>query len=213
MNLRILAYLISAFCHPLLLPTAVCAVCFYAVPLEMFVLPQTLKAFWLLIMAIMTFIVPMVGILLYYFIGSIQSLSMADRKDRLYPFILTTCVYAMSTWLLMQDVRLAYLPLLAWFLGGVTVTLAVVTCITFYWKVSAHSAGMMGVVGLWAGLAYRFSEPNLLYLAMGTLVLAGIVMSARLYLNAHTPNQISVGAVLGFGINYVCTLLAVIFFM
>lgn len=134
---------------------------------------------------------------------------MNNRQDRFFPFVLTTCIYGICTWLLFFDERLAYTPLLGWFLGGVTLTLATVTGITFYWKVSAHSAGIMGIVGLWAGLAFHFPEAILLYLTLGTLVLGGILMTARLYLNAHTPQQITVGAWIGFSLNYLTTVIGV----
>jgi membrane-associated phospholipid phosphatase len=35
-----------------------------------------------------------------------------------------------------------------------------------------------------------------------TLVLAGMLMSARLQLNAHTPRQVLIGAVAGFAIAF-----------
>lgn len=208
MNFRILAFGVSVLCHPLLLPTFVCVVCFYVVSLRSFLLPESQKIFWVALIFMMTFGVPMLGILLYYFLGTIKSLMMDSRQDRFFPFVLTTCIYGMSTWLLVYDVRIAYLPLLVWFLGGVTVTLAIITVITFYWKVSAHSAGIMGIVGLWFGLACHSQEVILLYLAVVTILIAGLLMTARLYLNAHNIRQISVGGGVGFVINFLSAFIA-----
>jgi len=65
-----------------------------------------------------------------------------------------------------------------------------------------HAIGIMGLVGILMPLNKESDNVLLLWATIGVVVLAGIVMSARLQLNAHTPRQILVGALSGFLIGF-----------
>jgi membrane-associated phospholipid phosphatase len=43
---------------------------------------------------------------------------------------------------------------------------------------------------------------SLLWPTLIVLIVAGLVMSARLYLNAHTPREVLYGALAGFSIGF-----------
>ncbi len=45
-------------------------------------------------------------------------------------------------------------------------------------------------------------QSYLLWPTAAVIVVAGLVMSARLYLDAHTPRQVMIGGVVGFGIGF-----------
>lgn len=211
MHFKILALTFSVVFHPLLLPTLVCLVVFYLVPIPPLWIPEKAKAVMLLLVFVMTFVAPNLGILLYYFFGTVKSLQMHSREDRFYPFIFTTCLYAIITYLFAtaKSEIFQFVQVLVWFLGGVTITLLVVSVVTFYWKISAHSAGIAGVLGFWFALAYRYQEAYLLYPVLATLLLAGFLLTCRLYLNAHTLAQIGAGFGVGFVINFCTVLVAV----
>jgi len=207
-NLKTASLAISAFCHPLLLPTGACAYMFYVMPIKPLWVPESMKGYLLLVIFMMTFIAPMLGIVLYYLNGTVKTFMMDSRQDRLMPFVLTTCLYAMATYLFATSQAFSLVPLLAWFIGGITLTLAFITCITFYWKISAHSTGIMGIVGFWFGVAYRYQDTGLLYPIAAMLLLAGVLMSARMYLQAHTPAQILAGGAIGLVVNLCAVLIA-----
>jgi hypothetical protein len=204
MTLKNIALLVSVILHPLLLPTLVCTVVFYGISLEALLVPENAKPLVLLMIFMMTFVAPALGILLYYFTGSIKSLTMQDRKDRFYPFVLTTGIYVGFTFLLAtsEGSIFIFLNLLVSFLAGVSATLIVITFVTFYWQISAHGAGIAGVVGFWFALACRYQQTELMYAFVITLFLMGLLLSCRLYLNAHNPAQIWAGVGVGFIINF-----------
>lgn len=83
------------------------------------------------------------------------------------------------------------------------VTCMVITSsiVTIFYKVSVHSIGVWGIVGILVPLN-RATEGLLLYPLAGCLVIAGIVMSARLSLDAHVPREVLVGALIGFAIGF-----------
>lgn len=91
----------------------------------------------------------------------------------------------------------------------VVVTLLVVsgTLATFFAKVSIHSLAMTGLLGVLLVLS-RVEDSGALFIptVMVTL-LSGVVMSARLYLNAHTLREVIWGSVLGFCVSVVAMIL------
>lgn len=202
MKLQNLARVISAVLHPLLLPTMAFLLLFYIVPLTSFPIDPVLKRWLTLFIFLLSFLIPITCILGCYLFGFIDDLFMEDPKDRRIPFIITTVFYAMLSWrfIFFADFWL-YLPVLGVVFGGITLSLFLVTIITFFWKISAHSVGICGVAGVLLGLGYKFDEPQLLYPLLATIILAGALMSARLYLNVHTPLQVLAGCMLGFWIS------------
>lgn len=58
-----------------------------------------------------------------------------------------------------------------------------------------------GIVGILLPLN-KISNGLFLIPTVTFIVLAGLVMSSRLILNAHTPREILVGSLLGFGVGF-----------
>lgn len=73
------------------------------------------------------------------------------------------------------------------------------TVCTFFFKVSIHSLGWAGLVGIVLPLNNATNGTLLLPTAV-LIVIAGVVMSARLKLNVHTPKEVMVGGLAGFAI-------------
>lgn len=73
--------------------------------------------------------------------------------------------------------------------------------VTYFWQISVHSASIGGLLSLMILLNIHINN-ELMFACMMLLIIAvGIVMSARLYLNAHSIWQVLAGFVLGFGLN------------
>ncbi len=83
----------------------------------------------------------------------------------------------------------------------VTLLVAISTLITFFYKISIHSLSMWGAVGIVLPLN-KIVEGSLLWPTAAIIAIAGLVMSSRLFLNAHTPREILLGAVVGFSIGF-----------
>ncbi len=89
----------------------------------------------------------------------------------------------------------------------VTALVVAATAITFFYKISVHSLAMWGGIGIIMPLNKAIEQTYLLWPTALIIVAAGAVMSARLYLNAHTPRQIMMGALVGFGIGFLGVIL------
>lgn len=146
----------------------------------------------------MTCLAPITGILFFYSTRGLDNLTLREKEDRILPFFLATLFYLVTTCLFAFNSPFNQLPILPITIGAVTLALALLTFITFFWKISAHSLGASGIIGFLLGISYKFSLEELLYPILVTIILAGGLMSARLYLNTHTPLQILAGSLLGF---------------
>jgi membrane-associated phospholipid phosphatase len=87
-------------------------------------------------------------------------------------------------------------------LASISLSLALVTLISVFWKISAHSVGISGIAGFLFGFYYKYADQQLFYPILAIILIAGLLMSARLALNAHNPMQIFVGALLGWSISF-----------
>jgi len=73
--------------------------------------------------------------------------------------------------------------------------------ITLTYKISVHTVGIWGLNGMMLPLN-KITEGTLLFPTVTILLVAGAVMSSRLFLNAHTPREVLVGALVGFGVGF-----------
>jgi membrane-associated phospholipid phosphatase len=68
---------------------------------------------------------------------------------------------------------------------------------TLFFKVSVHSIGIWGLIGISVLLTKMTGLDELLYLSIALIFLAGIIMSARLQLGVHTSREVMWGSIVG----------------
>ena len=150
---------------------------------------------------ITTFLIPALTVIMFKLTKVIKDLHMKDRKDRVMPFMFISIFYLIVSFMIEGQQWMT--PLLNLTFLAITAVVLLTNGITFKWKISAHAAGVFGLLGFVLALQKVFPSTNQLYfpllLAIG---LCGVVSWARLYLNAHTPKEILGGAVLGFSLCY-----------
>lgn len=199
--------------HPLLMPTILFTILFYYAPtafqhldqynqgatVGVFGLHISIKLGLLLLLFNFTFLLPAYLIYILYRFGSIRSLRLETLADRRQPYLLTTLVYTILC--VFFALRMRQIPELALILMSITFCIAMVTLISLYWQISAHSVGVSGTLGAVLGILIKYHEYSLFGPLLVVVVLTGYVSSARLHLNAHTPSQILAGLALGFGVS------------
>jgi membrane-associated phospholipid phosphatase len=193
---RNIANFVSIVMHPLLMPTIVFFVIFNFAPSLIRPISDSMVNILLLGIFITTFLLPLLSIGILRYSNTITDLEMQDRNERVIPFIFITIFYGITTYMLLPKLRLNEVIMLV--MMGITGIVFLVTVITFLWKISAHSAGISGAVGFIMALNFRFPQASLLYPLLTLVLLSGMVMSARLYLDSHTPKEILGGCLLGF---------------
>ncbi len=175
------------------------------------------KALILLTLSVffITLVLPLLSILMMKYLGLIRDLEMQDRKDRIIPMVLTGIFYL---WLFYNfykryDMHPAYTS----FILGATIALFVAFFINNFMKISLHATGMGGLIGfialsMWMFTDSKFnvslSDAQTLQVSMNavlicTILIAGLVCSARLYLKAHVLRDIAGGLFIGIAAQFI----------
>jgi membrane-associated phospholipid phosphatase len=197
-----LARVVSVVFHPLLIPTYLFALLGFYFPLALYPINgNTLRAFLILVFA-MTFILPALNIFFFTITGSIQSVQMKNRKERVLPFLLIFLLYVAVTFLMFYKVRVSADDSLMKFFFIIDALVLASFVITLFYKVSVHALAMAGLLGILLPLAKVSEDGQLFIPLLFSLVINGSVMSARLQLSAHTPREVFTGAVIGFSIGF-----------
>jgi len=198
----LLAHIISAVFQPLLMPTLVFYTVLYHIDNST---NLTEEGQWrvLTLIFLTTCLIPVMFILLFRFMGVIKDLQMTDRRDRRMPFLFVTIFYLAVTYIFHEQWPLERNPLLSTSLIAIAAVVVVTNLITYFWKISAHAAGVVGWLGFVVVFSNMYPGMNSLLMPMvAAILLSGIVIWARLYLNAHRPIETLVGSALGFVICY-----------
>ena len=192
---RIIALVLSVVFQPLLMPTLVFGVLFFAVP-QATTLPEVIKLRLFYLVTVATLLIPMVLMIGMRWSGLVRSLHFEELKDRRVPFLIITLFYLLTTLFLQQKSDLN--PILWQGMGVMTVAVAFLTAVSFFWKMSAHMTGLGGLLAVVWVMGSYFSTFSVVYLLLLSLGLSGIVASSRLYLDAHRPVEVYAGLLVGF---------------
>lgn len=124
----------------------------------------------------------------------IDSLEMENRDDRLGPlFIMILFLYA--TLRFFNKIQL--FSIFSFYLTTVIVVTILAFIITFFWKISLHSLGWGNLIASLFIFTTASMRMYLLYF-IASIVIAGIVATARLKLKSHSNSQIYLGFAMGF---------------
>ena len=179
--------------HPLLMPLIGYFILFNS-GTYLNLAPAELQRFLYIFVFAGTFLLPVLTIPLFYFFGKISSLDLENRKERHLP-ILVTAIFYYFTFYLIKSLPLAHI--LITFLLSSFVSVMLTLIITLRWKISAHMIGLGGISSLILIISLFF-KTNLEFYFIISIIIAGIVGSARLFLNKHNLLQVSVGYLVGF---------------
>ncbi len=151
-----------------------------------------------------TFVIPLSGIVVLKFTRTIGNLQMDDRKERFFPFLFISLFYGVTTFLFWQKFR--FPPFVINTLISISGTLVLLTVVTLYWKISAHTTAISGAAGIYAAFLFGIDPGTIHYALAVVIFFMGAVGAARLKLNAHTTQQVWVGYVVGFLFNFITIL-------
>jgi len=207
---KALAVLISVIFHPLWWPSLGLYILLVLNPYLFGVGSPGGRATLILQVFGLTFILPVVSMLLMKRLELISSIQLKERMDRIGPYIVTMIFYF---WLYLSIRRDAAVPLVYnIFIFGGLITLCLIFLINLFIKISAHTAVMGALLAMTWITFNLFSNETFAVALPGrelttwpwetaliwVIAVAGIVGTSRLYLKAHTLKEIYLGYVLGF---------------
>ena len=187
---------VSYLLHPLLLPSYSLLILFNMQVYFSAAIPSKAKWMIAVLIFITTCLLPMLFSALMSRLGIIRSLQMNSREERIWPFVITAIFYYLGYYLLLQ---LNLSPVFILFMLGAFISVVAGLITSFFWKISVHMIGMGGLAGAFTSLSLKLMlDMPLLIIIL--ILLSGLTGFARLKLGAHSPAQVLVGFIAGFGV-------------
>lgn len=199
----VLAKVFSYLFHPLLLATYLFALFTLTLPAGMDPLREDGHWNFVFLIFCVTFLLPAFNIGIFKVFGTIKSLTLEDRKERIIPFAFITILYSVVTYLFYSRTRIGLNDNLLKFLFIIDVMVLLATIITVFYKISVHCMAIWAFIGILLPLNKVSEEGTLFYPTVISIVIAGVVMASRLQLNAHTPREVLFGAMTGLMASFV----------
>lgn len=215
--LKSTAQIISFVFHPLLILTYMLVILLIVNPYLFGVNSIGDQASKLLILRIFlsTFFIPAFSVAMLRFTGLIKSFEMKDRKERIVPYIITGVFYL---WMFRNFLDNSIIPTAyTAFVLGATIGLFIAFFMNIFSKISAHTVGMGGLLGMVVITMLLFSydtftlsstilgtfQMSMSTILMGVIILCGLVGTARLILEAHEPMDLYGGFLVGFSSQFI----------
>ncbi len=187
-----IARFVSTVMSPLLTPT-------YGMLMALSISPKVLdttgaRIKLLLIIFGITCVLPMVTIAVLHNFKFIRDKRIIKREERLIPYIAGIVFYLVAVWYLAYTHEPQWLVMYA--AGGLLACL-ISTIVNLKWKISAHMAGMGGVVALlWQLNTMQLEVISPVWMTFFIIVaigLSGVVGTSRMLLKRHTFPQVLAG--------------------
>ncbi len=205
----ILSRAISVLFYPLFVPTYGMALFLYGFHQQTGI--PLLTRYWLVSLIgtfFFTCFVPLSLIVYMLLKKQVKSLDLSDPRERTTPYIYAIGGFAF--WAYFTYAVLKAPMCMVWTAIGATGVLIVVAIINRWWKISAHSAGIGGLIGGLAGFCLFYSLLPV-GLIMGFFVLSLLILYARIQANAHTPEQVVAGYLLGIAGTFIPNLIYIVY--
>lgn len=159
-------------------------------------MPISAKWTYALITVGITVILPMLLIFMLKKAGVVHDIGLNGRKERFLPYLISILSMGGLGWFMWTKGAPMWLVM---FYGGGAVAGAVNTIVNFRWKISAHAAGIAGVVALLIRIiSTGFPLPSIQGWLIASIVVSGLLGSARIWQGRHTMWQVLAGYVVGF---------------
>ena len=201
MNYRKIANLLSWVLHPFLQPIYLMVLLLTMTTFAHYSIGVKLYLMWVVVLYAV--LIPLLALGVLRSLGRISDFKVDNRRERILPLLIGAVCYVLCA------ITFAKIPS-AIFLRKFMVAAACceVMClvVSLRWKISLHLTGMGALVALLVVMNI-VGVGNMLIPLMATILCAGALASARLYLGCHNGAQVLAGFCGGFAV----ALLAVLF--
>lgn len=143
---------------------------------------------------ILTVIIPIIFFLILKNLGVISSIFLPTLQERKYPLYISCILFLM---ILYKVIPNNYVHELFYFFTGLlTATGTALILLFLKFKTSLHLLGMGSILMFMVGLSIHFETNITLAISLFTLF-TGLVATSRLYLKAHSINELLIGFLIG----------------
>jgi len=195
--------ILSAVLSPLLVPTYGMALVGFLTILRL--LPVSLIWTAIGITFVITCLIPVSAIMAMYRMGYIKDPGLNERTERTVPYIVAVLCYLGCGFFFYKANAPIWLPM---FFAGGALACVINIVVNCRWKISAHAAAIGGLVALmFRVVASHYALYNMNAWLSCVIIIAGLVMTARVFLERHTLMQVIVGFANGFVCVYLLSMI------
>jgi len=207
--LRVSAKIISTVFHPLLILTYSLILLLLVNPYIFGVNSIAFQTRLILLIFMSTFLLPAFSVFMMRNLGLVDSMQLKTKQERIGPYIITGVFYL---WMFVNFKSNPTIPeAYTIFVLGATIGLFVAFFINIFSKISTHTVGMGGLIGMVMITMLLFSydsftvesayfgtiQMSMNVLLMIVIIIAGLVGTSRLILDAHTNKELYLGFFIG----------------
>ena len=185
--------IITYIFQPLLIPTYGIMLLMQLSLFQLF--PTSYRLFAIAGTVLFTCILPSLPIHFMMKNRQISDIFISKREERTMPYLFSLLAYIF--WVLFLWRTLQFPMEFVLLAIGSIVSVVLMVFINLKWKISAHTAGMGGLIGGIFGVAF-VAAINPVWIITAAIIIAGLVAISRILLKAHTLSQVIGGFFLGF---------------
>jgi hypothetical protein len=190
------ARLASMIFHPMIIPTLAVIILFSIPSYITFSTPLQVRRIIIGLVFVNTCIAPFLIIFLMKKAKIVSDLMLTERLERIYPTVVSAFFY-LFTYYLIKQANLTFM--LSYFIMGATILVLIGFLVSYIWKISFHMLSIGGFTGFLISISIVLGhEMHLMIITV--ILISGMLGSARITLNAHTPSQVYVGYLMGIGV-------------
>lgn len=187
----------SILFHPVFIPIYLLLITFTLPVLSIQILNPLMRIVIIGLLAVNNLVIPIFSFFILKNLSITKTLHMESATERKAPYILGFVYYAITTIIFMRtsyiDEIISFIPMAA------AAILLILYLVNNFIKISAHTASA-GSATAFLILLHFYFEVNTILLVLGSMILGGLIASARLKLKAHTELEIYSGFFAGFGV-------------
>lgn len=189
-----LAHLFSYVFHPLFVPTYFFLYLMQVLPFEFVGITDWQLKMRLFSVAWLTAFFPAFAVFLLWRLKLSDSIFLRTQKERIIPYVVTMFFY---WWMYYLSRNFTDQPIvLKFFYLGIFVASAIGMTVNNFMKVSLHAMGIAGLTTAIILVSLFYSVNNVSWVPLSVLI-AALVISARLVVSDHTKKELIVGLFIG----------------
>lgn len=194
-GLKLPARIISIIFHPIFV-TFGTALLVYWLQKPSYVSIENAYPFWKGYLFLNLVFFPLVASLLMKALGFISSLTMKNPKDRIVPLIATMIFYFWAYNVAKNISPEVPLYMRVYLLGSFW-GIIMIFIINIFFKISMHTTAIASTAGILVMMVFQL-KIDIVWIIIASIVLAGFIGSARLFLKEHLPFELVLGYITGF---------------
>ncbi|MCX6204534.1 MAG: hypothetical protein NTY43_09595 [Bacteroidetes bacterium] len=192
--LKMIAHFVSYVLHPLFIPTYFFLYLMQVMPFEFASITdwqlkmKLFSVFWL------TAFFPAFAVFLLWRLKFSDNIFLKTQKERIIPYVIVMFFY---WWMYYLSRNFTDQPLaLKYFYFGIFIASAIGLTVNNFMKVSLHAMGVSGLMMAVALVSFYYPINNLIWVLL-SIMIAAIVVSARMIVSDHTNKELVVGFAIG----------------